>query len=111
VEPSTKVSTEPSWKFTTKMLLVPKVEVLLALVVADQKLADVTVENGWPGVRVGPGKATEGSIRLASSGMDGSRQPFVPPTVFLRHPSRARSHMSIVAAIATRVIDKHHARH
>ena len=30
------VSTEPSWKFTTKMLLVPKAEVLLALVVADQ---------------------------------------------------------------------------
>jgi hypothetical protein len=29
----------------------------------------------------------------------------------LRHPSRARSHVSIVAAIATRVIDKHHARH
>src|SRR3989442_8355617 len=54
----------------------------------DQELADCTATNGWPGGRVGPGEATEGSTRLASSGRDGRGQPFRPPTALLAQVKR-----------------------
>jgi hypothetical protein len=68
------------------------------LLVADQYTFDSTVVKGWPAGRVGPGDATEGSIKLASSEIEGSRQPFRPPTLLMRHVGLARS------ACATRFV-------
>src|SRR6266850_4619980 len=64
--------------------------------VSDQYTADWTARNGWPGGRVGPGGAMEGSTRLASSGRDGSRQPFWPPTFFSVQVRRATLHLVLV---------------
>src|SRR5580765_1405951 len=50
--------------------------------------------NGWPSGRVGPGGAPEGSIKLVSSGIDGRRQPFWPPTVLLMQMKRATLHLA-----------------
>jgi len=50
--------------------------------VADQYEDDVwTFVKGWPAGKVGPGDATEGSIRLESSANDGTRQALRPPTI------------------------------
>ena len=46
----------------------------------------------WPVGNVGPGRATEGSIRLASSWIDGSRQPLRWPVVRAAHWNRASAH-------------------
>src|SRR5207244_3702295 len=66
--------------------------------VSDQYTADWTARNGWPGGRVGPGGAMEGSTRLASSGRDGSRQPFWPPIFFSMQVRRATLQVALVVS-------------
>src|SRR6266705_5088196 len=61
--------------------------------VSDQYTADWTARHGWPGGRVGPGGAMEGSTRVVSSWSVGSRQPFCPPTFFSMQVRRATLHL------------------
>src|SRR6185295_13739962 len=60
-----------------------------ALDVADQKRTEVWALKGWPIGRDRPGEGIEGSIKLANSMIDGSRQPWRLPTALLAQVRRA----------------------
>src|SRR5688572_9714452 len=77
------LSTLPVSKNTSQALFgVP------ATVVADQYTSICTLVKGWPRGRVFP-VLMEGSTRVASSEIDGSLQPFRPPTSLLAQAARA----------------------
>src|SRR5215510_14071410 len=59
-----------------------------ATVVADQYTSNLTLVKGWPRGSVGP-VLIERSIRLANSKIDGSLQPFRPPTSLSAQAARA----------------------
>src|SRR5215510_8419203 len=70
---------------------------LPASVVADQYTSVFTLVKGWPRGRVDPVRM-EGSTRLASSEIDGSLQPFRPPTSLSAQAARASAQDSSVVS-------------